>query len=304
MMPFRAESISYADFTNTLSRYPTLISSLSKPPSSGQAYGLDTLSELDKYRSQVIPDELAKMDKKHLTKEQVELLTKWKLKHGKWRPRLANLVSSNSPSNIEDTTREAFALYSAKQGDPQPALNVLTRLSGIGPASASLLLSVYDPDNVPFFSDEAFRWVTWEEGKGEGWDRKISYNNKEYAVFVEAVRAVRERLEAESGGKSIAAGDVERVGWVIGREEEGAMGGEKKLKGGIKTSTSRKGGSKGGTIPPAPQNSETLATEPPEQPDTGKSQKRKPPTNTIVTSPTTGGEGSQELRRSKRVRNS
>jgi hypothetical protein len=75
----RAESISYADFTNTLSRYPTLIASLSKRSSSKQAGGLDTLSELDEYRVQVIPAELAKLDKKHLTKEQVELLTKWKL---------------------------------------------------------------------------------------------------------------------------------------------------------------------------------------------------------------------------------
>jgi len=78
-LALRAESISYADFTNTLSRYPALIASLSKPSSSKQAGGLDTLSELDEYRVQVIPAELVKSDKKHLTKEQVELLTKWKL---------------------------------------------------------------------------------------------------------------------------------------------------------------------------------------------------------------------------------
>ncbi|KAH0563324.1 hypothetical protein GP486_002100, partial [Trichoglossum hirsutum] len=79
----RVETINYADFTDTLSRYPALIASLSKPPAPRQAgatiHGLDTLKELDEYRAQVVPAELAKLDKKYLTKEQVELLTKWKL---------------------------------------------------------------------------------------------------------------------------------------------------------------------------------------------------------------------------------
>ena len=78
----RAESISFAEFTDTLSRYPALTASLSKSSSkqAGAAtHSLDTLEELDKYRVQVIPADLAKLDKKHLTKEQVELLIKWKL---------------------------------------------------------------------------------------------------------------------------------------------------------------------------------------------------------------------------------
>ena len=225
-------------------------------------------------------------------------------KHGKWRPRLANLVSSNSSSKIENTTRDAFALYSAKQEDPQPALNVLTRLSGIGPASASLLLSVYDPDNVPFFSDEAFRWVTWEEGKGRGWDRKISYNNKEYTAFVEAVQTVRRRLEAESGGKSIAAGDVERAGWVIGKEEERAMSGGNGAKEVSETNSTGKGNLKGVTTPPASKESKTPTKEPLKQQDSGKkSQKRKPPTDARTTPLTTKGDDGRGPRRSKRTRN-
>ncbi|KAI9773118.1 MAG: hypothetical protein M1840_008239 [Geoglossum simile] len=301
-LALRAESISYTDFSNTLSRYPSLIASLSKPSSSKQADGSDTLSGLDEYRVQVIPAELAKLDKKHLTKEQVELLIKWKLKHGKWRPRLASLVSSNSPSSIENTTHDAFALYSAKRGAPQPALNVLTRLSGIGPASASLLLSVYDPDNVPFFSDEAFKWVTWEEGKGKGWDRRISYNNKEYTLFVEAVQEVRKRLESESGGKSIAAGDVERAGWVIGKEDEGAMSSENEVKEGIKTDESKKRNPKGVTAPRAPK---IPAKESSKQRGNGeKSQKRKLPTSATTTTPTTKEDGGREPRRSKRTHNS
>jgi hypothetical protein len=217
-------------------------------------------------------------------------------KHGKWRPRLANLVSSNSPSAIENTTRDAFALHFAKTADLQPALNVLTRLSGIGPASASLLLSVYDPDNVPFFSDEAFRWVNWEEGKGKGWDRKISYSSKEYHAFVEAVRKVRKRLEAESGGKSVGAGDIERVGWVIGREvEDGTVG---------------KGGQRGGGFPAkasgkedleAPKESKKPAKESVKKTDTRR--KRRSPDETATTPSAAKGDAIGP-RRSKRVRNS
>jgi hypothetical protein len=32
-------------------------------------------------------------------------------------------------------------------------------LKGIGPATGSLILAVHDPDNVTFFSDEAYRWL-------------------------------------------------------------------------------------------------------------------------------------------------
>jgi hypothetical protein len=181
---------------------------------------------------------------------------------------------------------------------------MLTRLSGIGPASASLLLSVYDPDNVPFFSDEAFRWVTWEEGKGRGWDRKISYNNKEYAVFVEAVQTVKRRLEAESGGKSIAAGDIERAGWVIGKEEEGAMGGGNGGKEDPGMNTTGKGNVMGVTTPPGSKESKTPAQESLKQRDSGKSQKRKTPTGTTTTPSTTKGDDGREPRRSKRTRNS
>lgn len=99
-----------------------------------------------------------------------------------------------------------------------PALDKLTELKGIGPASASLLLSVCDPDSVPFFSDEAFHWVmagvdfAGNPG-GKNWDRKIKYNRKEYGEYIKRVRGLMKRL-----GGDIKAVDVERVGWVLGRE--------------------------------------------------------------------------------------
>ena len=69
------------------------------------------------------------------------------------------------------------------------ALTTLTKLKGIGPATASLLLSTSDPENVPFFSDELFRWAFWEDKPGCRWDRKISYSAKEYRELVAKVTA-------------------------------------------------------------------------------------------------------------------
>ena len=74
-----------------------------------------------------------------------------------------------------------------------------------------MLLSVFKPDAVAFFSDELFRWVHWEEGKGKGWDRKIGYTMKEYQSLCKEVEQVRARLD-------VPAVEMEKVAWVLGRE--------------------------------------------------------------------------------------
>jgi hypothetical protein len=124
-------------------------------------------------------------------------------KHGTFRPSLLSLVQSNTDQTIESTTREAFA--SLTPTTTLPALKILTQLRGIGPATASLLLSVCAPGDVPFFSDEVFRWC---EGD---WKRGIKYNVKEYVGVVEKVRELRKRL-------GVRAEEVERVAWVLGKE--------------------------------------------------------------------------------------
>ncbi|KAF7978601.1 hypothetical protein HWV62_45330 [Athelia sp. TMB] len=149
-------------------------------------------------------------------------------KHGKFRPRLLDLALSNSSDQIKSTTSRAFQLLSAAdtaQTTTMPALTELITLKGIGPASASLLLSVYAPEEVPFFSDEAFRWVMFDEpasGKGgRGWDRGIKYDKKEYEAYSVRVKEIVERLRAGNGENEesmIGAKEVEMVGWVLGLE--------------------------------------------------------------------------------------
>jgi hypothetical protein len=85
-------------------------------------------------------------------------------------------------------------------------------LKGIGPATAALLLSTNNPEELPFFSDELFRWAFWDDVSGSRWDRKIKYSLKEYRDLVVRVDGLRERI-----GKG--ALDIEKVAYVLGKRE-------------------------------------------------------------------------------------
>lgn len=113
---------------------------------------------------------------------------------------------------MNSVTREAFGI-----GDQAKALKLLCTLRGVGPATASLLLSIHDPDEVPFFSDELFRWCLWEDKPGRGWDRSIKYNVKEYAELTAAIAELRRRLQTSS--KSVGATDCEKVAYVLGKTD-------------------------------------------------------------------------------------
>ena len=137
-------------------------------------------------------------------------------KHGTYRPNLAKLVASNSIESIRDTTRSAFEVYEADKGAYNKSITALSKLKGIGPATSSLLLSCYDPVEIPFFSDELYRYLHWEETKLKGWDRKINYTIKEYKSLFEKLTELRERLQQESG-KEVSAIDIEKAAYVLGK---------------------------------------------------------------------------------------
>lgn len=128
-------------------------------------------------------------------------------------------MASNSDAAVEKSSRAAYALYDDdRDGHWEKAISMLAKeLKGVGPATASLLLSVYDSDKVPFFSDELFRWVMFEERKGLGWDRKIRYSIGEYKTMFPLVRTITDRLNEEADEREFSALDVEKVAYVLGR---------------------------------------------------------------------------------------
>lgn len=133
------------------------------------------------------------------------------------------------------------------------AIKTLAELKGVGPATASLLLAVYDPDTVPFFADELYRWVCC----GGEWGRGIRYAVGEYKALWEGVRGVRGRLnaevegegegegvggvrgrlsaEAEGEGEGVRAVELERGAWVLGWEARAGGGGGSGKKGRAQT---------------------------------------------------------------------
>lgn len=137
-------------------------------------------------------------------------------------------MQSNSADSIVEATTTAFKKLQSLAKDGKPldpvqasSLPTLTKLKGIGPATASLLLSAFSPDEIPFFSDELFRWCCWDAdagkgGKGGGWKRQIKYQPKEYAEIVSVVRSLRLRL-----GTDLRAVDAEKVAYVLGKEGVG-----------------------------------------------------------------------------------
>jgi hypothetical protein len=116
------------------------------------------------------------------------------------------LVTSNPAEAVKSTVEEALEAYQ-DAGDVQRALNILTKLKGIGPATASLLLSVHDPGKAVFFSDEAFYWLCCG-----GKMSPIKYNKKEYAQLQSQAQKLVQRL-------GVSPQDVEKVAYVLFKQD-------------------------------------------------------------------------------------
>lgn len=84
----------------------------------------------------------------------------------------------------------------------------LSALKGIGPATASLLLAVHDPENVVFFSDEVYAWLV-----NSGNKKSLKYNIKEFEEVYEKAEALTRRL-------GVNPTDSEKVAFVVIRENE------------------------------------------------------------------------------------
>ena len=119
------------------------------------------------------------------------------------------LAESNTEDDIKKTTHEAFELYKHDNFEVTKAINKLATLKGIGPATASLLLSIHDAAKVVFFGDEVFQWICCDGKKSA-----IKYNMKEYENLISESRKLIARL-------GIDARDVEKVGFVLMREAAG-----------------------------------------------------------------------------------
>lgn len=147
----------------------------------------------------------------HLEKDEIVRLTQWKIVHGQNRPFLPGMVKKNDPIRVNELTKVAFASQASAtyRGTDLPdaldkGLRGAAELHGVGPATATLICSIYDPTNVAFFEDELAEWLCPDIPK-------LKYTWAEYKMLFTELMKLRNRL-----GHDHRAVDVEKVAYVIG----------------------------------------------------------------------------------------
>ncbi len=118
------------------------------------------LTELDESMLQ-LAGKVSHRTPAHITGAELSALMRWKLSKGKFRPRLQSFVDELPPDEVVRVSSEAYALF-GKSSRLSPdaaakAVDIITQLKGVGPATASAVLSLYSP-YLPFMSDEALEF--------------------------------------------------------------------------------------------------------------------------------------------------
>lgn len=98
------------------------------------------------------------------------------------------------------------------------ALKILQELEGVPLQTVTLLLSMYDPDAIPFFSDELSRYIHFEETKAKSGHAttSVSHTMKEYNAICETVQSIRDRVSSESK-QEVRAVDIEMAAHEFGK---------------------------------------------------------------------------------------
>lgn len=107
-------------------------------------------------------------DENHAFCSYDELITviEWKFAKGKARPMLWKKIKSNPKALVKTATESAFEKAAklnneSSEKDIKAALEeIVSDLNGIGPASASAILSLYKPEIFAFMDDEVLEAIT------------------------------------------------------------------------------------------------------------------------------------------------
>jgi hypothetical protein len=138
----------------------------------------------------------------HITHAELSRIMRFKLARGKPRPNLQAWVDAASPPSVVAASTQALAL--ARAGKLAAALEALSApLKGVGPATASLVLSLADP-SIPFMSDEALNAAVHSR----------KYTVSEGVALTAALRReARDLSEAAGNSRRWTAAVVERALW-------------------------------------------------------------------------------------------
>jgi hypothetical protein len=171
---------------------------------------IDGLKEIDEEYSSLGGLLLSKEDtsKQYITKDELlKVVVKWKFKVGKPRLALMKHLNSNTETSVVEHSTDAIekartAAYKTEDSTTKKALEDLTKLKGVGPATASAILVLVQPDAFAYMYDEVI----------ECFLPKRTYTLKTYMSLNEGCLEIASKL-----GNGWSTSRVARTLWIAAR---------------------------------------------------------------------------------------
>ncbi len=183
---------SCAVWRGLLASYPDAIAST----------GNEKLVNLDRWFREELPSTLASRNEPCLHLDELEGIAAWKMSRGVWRERNRLLIRSNSPEDVVEASRKAYAAIP----DPKVPVQTLCTLAGVGPATASAALAAYNPGIYPFFDEAVAGQIP---GLGP-----VAFTLKYYLTYASALRERVQELNALCGdGATFTPHDLAQSMW-------------------------------------------------------------------------------------------
>lgn len=142
------------------------------------------LRSLDKWYQEELPKIISARAQRHITRDELSKLMEWKLTRGKFRPRLQQLIASNSEEVVQNCSKKAFNLLP----DVQAAIMELSTLKGMGPATASAVLAAGAGDQAAFMADESVESIAEL--------RPVQYTAKHYLLYLDYITQKTKHLNS------------------------------------------------------------------------------------------------------------
>jgi hypothetical protein len=174
------------DWDRALSSYDSVIA----------AQKVAGLVEHDRWYREELAGTLSERDPAHVTLDELVRVTRWKMARGVWRARNLALVRANDEEGVRETSRAALA----RIPDPREPISRLSRLAGVGPATASAVAAAAAPEVYPFLDELVAAQVP---GLG-----KPAFTIGYYAMYADALRERARQL-----GYGWTPVQVERALW-------------------------------------------------------------------------------------------
>nr|XP_054762823.1 uncharacterized protein LOC129269356 [Lytechinus pictus] len=163
--------------------------------------GSKNLLDLDKWFQTELSQSIQGRKERYITHEEITKLMKWKLSRGKFRPRLTEMVQTNSPDLVEKSSRQAFK----KLPNVGAAIKELIVLKAVGPATASAVLAAGAPEHAPFMADESMLPIPGLS--------PLAYTEAAYKRYAVEVQDCVKRLKKEDSSGEWTPHKVELALW-------------------------------------------------------------------------------------------